>query len=88
MRINDSHQTNAFSSTCHLNSGNGGNNNGDDCDDNGNFIIGDDNDNVSNDVDANYGDYGFEECVPFYPQQEITIFIHHIYPQYVKSQYF
>ena len=33
---------------------------GDDCDNNSYFGIGDDDDNISNDGDGNYGDHGFE----------------------------
>ena len=58
----------------HMNSGNSGNVDRYDCDDNIYFRIGDNDYDVGNDGDVNYGDYGFKQCVTFDPQQERTIY--------------
>ena len=57
-----------------INSGNSGNVDRYDCDDNIYFGIGDNDYDVGNDGDVNYGDYRFKQCVTFDPQQERTIY--------------
>ena len=52
-----------------MNSLNVGNGYRDKFDDNIDFGIGDNDYDIGNDVDVNYGDYGFKRCATFDPQQ-------------------
>ena len=58
----------------HMNNGYYGNRDRYYCDDNIYFGIGDNDDYVGSDGDANYGAYGFKKCVTFDPQQERNIY--------------
>ena len=61
-----------------MNIGNVVHGNRDDSDNNSDFGIGDNDGNISHDVDGNGAYDGFEERVHFYPQQSRTIWTHHM----------